>query len=106
MEAVGNYALRVQFDDLHSSAIFSWDFLRELGANKFSRMRAYISALRQQGGQRGASAGEKMSHRCCSTTLLQIGLLIVRFHHSPHFVAYRQLPAAVSISGMHPGIHM
>ena len=53
VEAVGNYALRVQFDDLHSSAIFSWDFLRELGANKFSRMRAYISALRQQGGQRG-----------------------------------------------------
>ena len=53
VELVGNYALRVQFDDLHSSAIFSWEFLRELGANKFTRMRAYITALRQQGGHRG-----------------------------------------------------
>ncbi len=50
---MGNYALRVRFDDLHSSAIFSWDFLRELGDHKFARMRAYLQALRAQGGQRG-----------------------------------------------------
>src|SRR3954452_18016564 len=30
---VGNYAVRLVFDDMHSTGIFSWDYLRELGVN-------------------------------------------------------------------------
>ena len=62
VEAVGNYGLRIWFDDLHSSAIFSWDFLRELGENKFSRMRKYLQSLRAQGGHRGPLGPKK--HAC------------------------------------------
>ena len=52
-EAVGSYGLRIAFDDLHSAAIFSWDFLHDLGENKFSRMRGYLQRLKSQGGHRG-----------------------------------------------------
>ncbi|KXZ45704.1 hypothetical protein GPECTOR_51g689 [Gonium pectorale] len=31
VEAVGNYAIRIHFDDLHSSGIFTWDYLAHLG---------------------------------------------------------------------------
>src|SRR5690349_6835370 len=30
---VGNYAVRLVFDDMHSTGIFGWDYLRDLGAN-------------------------------------------------------------------------
>src|SRR6185437_2694356 len=30
---VGNYAVRLVFDDMHSTGIFSWDYLLELGRN-------------------------------------------------------------------------
>ena len=29
-EFVGNYAIRIQFSDGHSTGIFSWDYLREI----------------------------------------------------------------------------
>jgi DUF971 family protein len=32
IEPVGNYALRLQFDDGHDSGIYSWDYLRRLAA--------------------------------------------------------------------------
>jgi DUF971 family protein len=49
VEPVGRYALRIQFDDMHSSGIYSWPFLHELGLEKYKRMRQYIKALKQQG---------------------------------------------------------
>src|SRR6478736_10512210 len=30
---VGNYAVRLVFDDMHSTGIFDWDYLRDLGRN-------------------------------------------------------------------------
>ena len=30
---VGNYAVRLVFDDMHSTGIYSWDYLVELGRN-------------------------------------------------------------------------
>src|SRR3569833_445809 len=30
---VGNYAVRLVFDDMHSTGIFGWDYLRDLGQN-------------------------------------------------------------------------
>ena len=40
---------RLEFDDLHSSGIYTWPYLRELGQHKLSRMRGYIRALRERG---------------------------------------------------------
>ncbi|KAK9834331.1 hypothetical protein WJX81_007799 [Elliptochloris bilobata] len=48
-EPVGNYAVRLQFDDLHATGIYTWPFLHELGRNKFARMRRYLRALRERG---------------------------------------------------------
>ena len=31
IEPVGNYAVRLTFDDLHDTGIYSWDYLHELG---------------------------------------------------------------------------
>ena len=31
IEPVGNYAVRLVFDDLHDTGIYSWDYLHELG---------------------------------------------------------------------------
>ena len=42
---IGNYAVRLVFDDLHSTGIFSWDYLLELGRKRESRWRDYLDEL-------------------------------------------------------------
>jgi len=42
---VGNYAVRLVFDDTHSTGIFSWDYLFELGSNHENYWRDYIGEL-------------------------------------------------------------
>jgi DUF971 family protein len=45
LHAVGNYAVRLVFDDLHSTGIFSWDYLYELGQNRERYWRDYLAEL-------------------------------------------------------------
>ena len=49
IEPVGHYAIRLTFDDLHDTGIFSWAYLHELGRQKDSRWAAYLSALEAKG---------------------------------------------------------
>ena len=49
LEAVGNYAVRIMFDDLHDTGIFSWDFLHTLGKEQHQRWSAYLQALQAKG---------------------------------------------------------
>jgi DUF971 family protein len=42
---VGNYAVRLVFDDHHSTGIFTWDYLRELGTHETARWAAYLAEL-------------------------------------------------------------
>lgn len=49
VEAVGNYAIRLKFDDLHDTGIFSWDYLYDLGARKDEIWQNYLDALAEQG---------------------------------------------------------
>jgi DUF971 family protein len=49
IEAVGNYAVRLVFDDLHDSGIYSWDYLRELGEQHDRKWAAYLDALASRG---------------------------------------------------------
>ena len=46
---VGSYAVRIVFDDLHDTGIFTWDYLRELGENRDSRMEAYLAEIADKG---------------------------------------------------------
>lgn len=45
---VGNYAVRLVFDDTHSTGIYSWDYLFELGRNFSVYWRQYLDELEQK----------------------------------------------------------
>ncbi|GBG63643.1 hypothetical protein CBR_g38954 [Chara braunii] len=45
LEPVGNYGLRIVFDDLHDTGIYNWNFLYELGDDKIARIRSYLHRL-------------------------------------------------------------
>lgn len=42
---VGNYAVRLVFDDLHSTGIYGWDYLRDLGRNRERYWQDYLDEL-------------------------------------------------------------
>ncbi len=46
---IGNYAVRLVFDDLHSTGIFSWDYLAELGRNQPRYWQDYLDELAAKG---------------------------------------------------------
>ena len=48
VHSVGNYAVRLVFDDMHSTGIFSWDYLFELGQNREQYWRDYLSELAEK----------------------------------------------------------
>jgi DUF971 family protein len=54
IEPVGNYAVRLTFDDLHETGIYSWDYLHELGLEHDRRWQAYLTALAAHGKSRDA----------------------------------------------------
>lgn len=53
VEPVGNYAVRITFDDLHDTGIFTWNYLHELGQEKEQRWQTYLDELAQKGLSRG-----------------------------------------------------
>jgi len=46
---VGNYAVRLVFDDMHSTGIYSWDYLAELGHDYEARFPRYLDELKSKG---------------------------------------------------------
>ncbi len=53
LEPVGNYAVRIVFDDGHDTGIFTWDYLHQLGHDKEARWQAYLDELAAKGLSRG-----------------------------------------------------
>jgi len=49
VEPVGNYAIRIRFDDLHDTGIYSWRYLQELGRDRDRTWDAYLKALAERG---------------------------------------------------------
>jgi DUF971 family protein len=56
LHPVGNYAVRLVFDDLHSTGIFSWDYLFELGQNREQYWRDYLGELAERNLSRAPPA--------------------------------------------------
>ncbi len=52
IEPVGNYAIRILFDDHHTTGIYSYAYLYMLALYKFSLQKRYILALRKYGKSR------------------------------------------------------
>jgi DUF971 family protein len=49
VEPVGHYAIRIAFDDLHDSGIYSWAYLHQLGREQAERWADYERALAAKG---------------------------------------------------------
>ena len=52
LEPVGNYAVRIVFDDGHSTGLFSWQYLYTLGRDQEQIWEAYLQALEARGLRR------------------------------------------------------
>ena len=52
IEPVGNYAVRIKFDDMHDTGIYSWQYLHELGQKQDNVWLDYITALAASGQSR------------------------------------------------------
>ena len=52
LEPVGNYAVRIVFDDLHDTGLYTWAYLRELGETRDEKWPAYLEELAVQGLKR------------------------------------------------------
>ena len=49
IEPVGNYAVRLRFDDGHDTGIFSWAYLYEIGENQAEIWQTYLDNLAAKG---------------------------------------------------------
>ncbi len=49
IEPVGNYALRLKFDDLHDTGIYSWQYLYRLGLEQEQIWADYLAELERRG---------------------------------------------------------
>lgn len=49
VDPVGNYAVRLGFDDMHTTGIFSWAFLHEVGRDSGRLFQSYLDDLAAKG---------------------------------------------------------
>jgi DUF971 family protein len=49
VQPIGNYAVRLVFDDMHSTGIYSWDYLAELGRDRATKWQGYLDELSSKG---------------------------------------------------------
>ena len=49
MEAIGNYAVKITFDDLHDTGIYTWRYLHKLGSEKEQIWKQYLADLEAAG---------------------------------------------------------
>ena len=49
VEPVGNYAVKLMFDDMHSTGLFGWDYLYGLGVNQDENWHNYLAELDAKG---------------------------------------------------------
>lgn len=49
IEPVGSYAVRIRFDDLHDTGLYSWDYLYNLGERQDELWQDYLDNLEAQG---------------------------------------------------------
>jgi DUF971 family protein len=54
LEPVGSYAVQPHFSDRHSTGIYSWEYLYDLGTHRQSLWQAYLERLEAAGARREA----------------------------------------------------
>lgn len=58
---VGQYAVKIVFDDGHDSGLFDWDYLHDLGRKQALYWNEYLQRLSEAGHKRQAPSWEKTS---------------------------------------------
>ena len=58
IEPVGNYAVKLHFDDMHNTGLYSWSYLAKLGRDHEKLWPAYLEELAEKGFSR-----EPVGHR-------------------------------------------
>ena len=61
IEPVGQYAVKLVFDDGHDTGLFTWDILRDYGQRKDELWRLYLDALDQLGMSRDSEVASLKS---------------------------------------------
>ncbi len=56
IEPVGNYAVRLSFDDGHATGLYSWGYLYDLGLHRDRYWLKYLDALREAGHKRRSAS--------------------------------------------------
>lgn len=46
---IGNYAVRLAFDDMHATGIYTWDYLLKSGRGQAAMWRTYLDELAAKG---------------------------------------------------------
>lgn len=54
VEPIGNYAVKLNFDDMHSTGIYTWAYLAKLGREHDTRWSEYLKELSEKGLSREA----------------------------------------------------
>ena len=49
VEQIGNYAVKIKFDDMHDTGIFSWDTLYDFGEREAELWDGYLTDLKDKG---------------------------------------------------------
>lgn len=57
IEPVGNYAIRIRFDDGHDTGLYSWSYLRDLGTSHDDHWGSYLRELAEKGLSRAQKSG-------------------------------------------------
>ncbi|MGU3537053.1 gamma-butyrobetaine hydroxylase-like domain-containing protein [Methylobacterium sp. A54F] len=57
VEPIGNYAVKLRFDDMHDTGIYGWDYLHALGRDQASRWATYLTELEERGLARAPTRG-------------------------------------------------
>ncbi len=53
LDPIGNYAVKLSFSDNHSTGLYSWDTLLEMGRRMDEIWQSYLAKLKAQGKERG-----------------------------------------------------
>lgn len=67
IEPVGNYAVKLFFDDMHNTGIFAWDYLYELGREYRLRWTNYVNELAERGLSRDRAGSAPSTGGSCGS---------------------------------------
>lgn len=60
IEPVGQYAVRLIFDDAHNSGLYSWDVLYQLGHHRRKNWQMYLAKLKAAGVERKPQESDQL----------------------------------------------